>query len=92
MLPDDMIQDVPGATVYVSRSERVIYWTLARASGRFVSVPALYDALYATRGTKGLPGDAIVKVFISHLRKKVPGLVIKNSRLLGYALEARHDA
>lgn len=89
---DAMIQEVPGAVEFVSRSERIIYWALYYAKGRMVTQDALYDALYFARGANDLPGIDIIKVFVSHLRHKIPGLKITNHRHLGYSMEVRHDA
>lgn len=89
---DAMIQDIPGATCFVSKSERIVYWMLAKAKGKMVRETAIWDALYSTRPDCDHPDMSIIKVWISHLRKKIPGVVIQNHRHLGYSMEPRNDA
>ena len=85
---DTCAQDVPGSVGKpVTKTERALYWMLKQANGRVVTYDALWDGLYALKPECEWPDDSILKTFISHLRRKVPGVQIKTHFGLGYSME-----
>ena len=80
---------IPGKKITLS--ERRIYWMLRAARGRAITIDTFIEALYLTRSANELPDADIIKVWISHLRKKINGIKIVNYKKVGYAMIVDDD-
>lgn len=86
---DTLPDHVPGAIEPLTRNERGVYYCLEAAKGRICSSPALYGALYGLKPECEMPDEAIIRVYISKLRQKIPNINIITHWGIGYSLEAR---
>lgn len=76
---------VADQAVPLTRTEFVIIAALASRAGRVLSRGDLLAALEDARGKS--PGARAVDVYITQLRAKLPGVIIRTVRSIGYVLE-----
>ena len=83
-----MMSAIPGAMEQITRSERILYFTLAAARGRIVPLRCLFNALYGLKPEADWPeNDGIIKVYVCKIRRKVPSANIITHHGIGYSME-----